>query len=130
MSMGASTFAGVGLNVLLGLKLPKPVRYFYTILIGVVLQLYMYRLAVAHIYLMGLVTFAIISFMPRDVSHKYGVAWVLAYNSALFLYFYITCYGCWQMNVTTYTMILMTKLWGLVIAVHDGVVEEAKLTDS
>ena len=130
ISMGASTFAGVGLNVILGLKLPREVRYLYAIIVGIILQIYMFRWATIHIYIMGLVTFVIIGYGMRGVAERIAIAWVLLYNSALFLYFFITCYGCWEMNVTTYTMILMTKLWGFAWACKDGYTHKQNLTES
>ena len=76
------------------------------------------------------VSFLMMTYLPRDIQNKLVTGWVIAYNSALFLYFMITCFGCWNMDVTTYIMMLTAKLWGLAWAVKDGYVHKQNLSES
>ena len=128
--MGAAMFTGVGLNVILGLNLPKAVRYSYTIGLGVFLQIFLYRWQAIHIYIMSGMSFLMFTYLPRDLSHILVTGWVAIYNSALFLYFMITCFGCWNMDVSTYTMMLTAKLWGLAWALRDGYNHKQNLSES
>lgn len=57
------------------------VRKLFSTLVGLYLQVFMYRWTVYHIYIMAYVGYAILLYMPRDVSHKAMMAWSLGYLS-------------------------------------------------
>lgn len=66
LNMGVSTFVGIGLNVILGLNLPRFVRYTYIIATGIFLQCFMYRWQSIHIFIMAGVSFLCMTYLPRD----------------------------------------------------------------
>ena len=58
--------------------------------------------------------------MPRNTQHKYVLAYLVAYLSAQHIYSMYSDFGGYNMDVRTYTMLLMIKLWGLTFAYKDG----------
>lgn len=128
--LGLSSISGISLNALAGLKVSRNTRLVVMVSMGTFFQLLMFRMEVLHIYFMSAVAYLMLLYLPRDVSHKTITAWVLAYNSVLHLKNMINCYGCYQMDVLTYLMILMSKLWALGWAYRDGSIPEEKLTES
>lgn len=119
----------IGVFINLCLKAPA-VRHLFNIVVGIFLQVYMFRWQVGHIFLMAYVSYAIMMFAPRATQHKYNVAWLFGYM----LYQHISAmlheYGGYNMDVTTHTMLEVTKLWGLAFAFKDGMAAKNELSDA
>ena len=96
------------------------VRHLYTITIGVLIQLYMFGIDILHVVLMSAVAYAMMKFLDRNQQHKFVMAWVLAYLSCSHLHSVIYKFGSYDMNVTTYTMLLVCKLSALAFCYKDG----------
>jgi len=103
-------------------------RHIYTITIGVCIQLYMFSSGILHVVLMAGVAYVMMKFLKRDEQQKYVMAWVLAYLSCSHLYSVIYKFGSYDMNITTYTMLLVCKLSALAFCYKDGGMKEEDLT--
>ena len=57
------------------------------------------------------------------------MGWVLFYLSCSHLYSVIYKFGSYDMNITTYTMLLVCKLSALAFCYKDGGMDESKLTE-
>ena len=88
-------------------------RHLFTMCIGIVMQLYLYGFAVGHVVLMTVVSYAMMIFMPRDKSAPAVMFWVLAYLSHQHLTQLLYNFGGYEMEVTSYTMLLVCKLSSL-----------------
>ena len=62
--MMLAQIAGLGLNYVVP-RVPL-YRYIYSITLGVLLQMFMFREAVWHIYLMAYVCYALMAFLPKE----------------------------------------------------------------
>ena len=103
-------------------------RHMYNIVLGASLQIFMFRDTVYHIYIMAYSTYFLMSMFPRETQHKYVIGFLLAYMSGQHCWAMYTDFGGFKMDVTTYTMILVTKLWGLTFAFKDGYMDMKQLT--
>lgn len=65
---------------------------------------------------------------PRDKQHIPNMIFVFGYMSGQQINSMINDWGGFNMDVTTYTMILVVKLWGLGWAYRDGGMKDDKLT--
>lgn len=88
-------------------------RHLFTMSIGILMQLYLYGFAVGHVVLMTVVSYAMMMFMPRDKSAPAVMLWVLAYLSYSHLTQLLYNFGGYEMEVTSYTMLLVCKLSSL-----------------
>lgn len=95
-------------------------RHLFNIVVGINLQVYMYRHEVVHIFLMAYLSYAIMIFTPRRDQHKYCTTFLIIYMLFQHLNSMITDYGGYHMEVTAHTMLEMTKIWGLTWALRDG----------
>ena len=102
----------------------------YQLLTGFFLQLYMYRDSFYHVYIMMTVTYIIMAFLPRRDQAKVNMVFVLGYLSSQHIHSMMTDFGGYSIEITTYTMILVAKLWGLGYAYRDGGDKEEDLTPS
>jgi lysophospholipid acyltransferase len=105
-------------------------RYLFSLIMGLFLQFYMFRSAVYHIYLIAFVAFILMKQFPRDSQQKYVCTFLMAYLSCQHIYAMHHDFGGFSMDVSTYTMILVTKLWGLSWAYKDGGLITSKLNES
>lgn len=104
-------------------------RHLFNIVVGITLQVYMYRWEVWHIFFMGYVSYAIMVFTPRAQQHKYCTAFLFIYMLGQHIKSMIFDYGGYHMEATAHTMLEMTKLWGLSWALRDGFVAQTKLSE-
>lgn len=65
--------------------------------------------------------------LPRNFQHKAVFVFVMLYLSGSHIYRMIVNFGGWEMDITTYTMILTAKLSALAFCYKDGGEEEEKL---
>ena len=102
-------------------------RHLYATIAGFLLQLYMFREGVVHVFLMTAVTYLMMNVLPRTFQHKAVFVFVMAYLSGSHIYRMITNFGGWDMDITTYTMILTAKLSALAFCYKDGGLSNDKL---
>lgn len=76
---------------------------------------------------MTLITYFMMVALPRNFSHKVVFGFVLAYLSFSHIYRMITNFGGYDMDITTYTMILTAKLSSLGFCYKDGGEKEEEL---
>ena len=69
---------------------------------------------------MTAVTYIMMIALPRNFQNKVVMGFVLAYLSGSHIYRMVTNYGGWDMDITTYTMILTAKLSALSFCYKDG----------
>ena len=80
----------------------------------------MFREGVLHIYIIAFVSYLLMLYIPRNEQHYAVMAWSMGYLSVHHVYIIIYVYGGYNMDVTTYTMLLVTKVWALAWAFRDG----------
>ena len=103
-------------------------RYLFNMLCGVFLTTYMFRETSHFIFLEALGAYLVMNFFPREKQQYYTVGFVIACLSSMHARQMYLDYGGYKMDVTSYTMILTTKLWGLSWAYHDGGKDTKELT--
>ena len=116
------------LGVLLNLLFKSAVsRHLFSTITGFLLQLYMFRGQVIHPIMMTVITYLMRRLLPRKFQHKAVFAFVMLYLSGSHIYRMITNFGGWDMDITTYTMILTAKLSALGFCYKDGGEKEEDL---
>jgi hypothetical protein len=71
--------------------------------------------------------YSLMHILPRNEQHKYNFVFVLLYLSGSHIYRMWTNFGGWEMDITTYTMILTCKLSALSFCFKDGGESDEKL---
>jgi hypothetical protein len=102
-------------------------RHLYATITGFLLQLYMYRSQIGHPLAMTLITYAMMNFLPRNKQNKWVFVFVMAYLSGSHIYRMWVNFGGWDMDITTYTMILTCKLSALGYCYADGGLKDEDL---
>ena len=90
----------------------------------------MFRFAVYHIYLISIIAYFMMTQLPRSSQQKYVCGFLMTYLSCQHIYSMVFDFGGFNMDITTYTMILVTKLWGLSWAYKDGAEISSKLNEA
>ena len=104
-------------------------RHIYNIVLGILLQLYLYGLTgIFHVVLMTVVAYAMMLFMPRQSQAFYVMLWVLFYLSCLHFDQMINRFGSYDMDITSYSMLQVCKLSALAYCYKDGGTDAAKLS--
>lgn len=103
------------------------IRHLFATIFGIIIQIYMYRDQVVHVFAMTLVTYFLMNVLPRNQQHKAVFVFVLGYMSAQHIQSMLTNFGGWDLNVTTYTMILAAKFSALGFCYKDGGEKEENL---
>jgi len=80
----------------------------------------MFRETTYHVYIYASVAYAIMNLLPRNQQHYVMMVFLLAYMSSQHIYAMLTDFGGFNMDITTYTMILVCKLWMLSWTYRDG----------
>ena len=80
----------------------------------------MYRGQIVHPILMTVISYIMMQVLPRKSQGKWVFLFVLAYLSCSHIYRMVTNFGGWDMDITTYTMILTAKLSALAFCFGDG----------
>jgi len=89
------------------------IRHLYSITLGVLIQLYIFGFGILHVILMSAVAYAMMKFLPRDKQAPYVMIWVLLYLSYSHLNTLLYNFGGYEMDITSYTMLLVCKLSAL-----------------
>jgi lysophospholipid acyltransferase len=101
-------------------------RHLFATITGFLLQAYMFRESVIHPFIMMLVTYLMMLLLPRNVQHKAVFVFVMGYLSGSHIYRMYTKFGGWDMDISTYTMILTAKLSALAFCYKDGGAKDEK----
>jgi hypothetical protein len=94
-------------------------RYLYSTICGLLLQLFVYRSYMLPIYLQHLIVFALIRLLPRRCGAIVTFE-AMFFLSATHAYEYVTNYGGWRMNAVGLLMILVCKYSLLAYNLQDG----------
>ena len=105
------------------------VRHMLTILIGILFQTYLYGFGILHVVFMAGVAYLVMMLMPRHKQAPVVMAWVLAYLSYSHLDALLNHFGDYQMDITSYTMLLVCKLSALAYCYQDGATDPEKLNN-
>ena len=100
------------------------VRHLFTTVIGIFIQLYVYRADMVHVLLMTGVAYLMMLVFPRQMQAKFVMAWVLLYLSGQHMYNMLFAFGEYKLDITTYTMLLVCKLSALAYCYQDGGVKD------
>lgn len=95
-------------------------RHLFAMMTGFLLQLYMFRGQFYHPLLMAFITYLLMNVLPRNFQHKAVFVFVLLYLSGSHIIRMIQNFGGWDMDITTYTMILTAKLSAMAFCYKDG----------
>ena len=95
-------------------------RHAYSIIVGIVMQTFMYRLGSAHYYILGAIVWVILTIFNRQ-----RVAWIvmvvsMTYLSVRHIYRMINDYGGWSMDDTLFLMPLVARISSLGFVYADG----------
>lgn len=88
-------------------------RHIYSIVVGLLIQSYVYGFDMVHVFLISGVAYAIMNLAPRQKQAPMVMFWVLAYLSYNHLYMLLYHYGAFAMDITSQTMLLVCKLSSL-----------------
>ena len=89
------------------------IRHIYNILLGILIQIYLYGFEFIHVIVMTVMAYAIMMGLPRHRQAWYVMYWVLGSLSFQHLYGMYYFFGVFRMDVTSYTMLLTCKLSSL-----------------
>ena len=103
-------------------------RLWYSLLMGFVVQIYVYRSYVYPVYIQHLIAFALIKFKGPKVG-KLVTFQSLAFLSCYNFYEIYTNYGGWTMNASAMLMILVCKYSLLAYNIEDGQLDESAMTE-
>lgn len=78
---------------------------------------------------MVLVSYVLMLVLPRKLFRSVNLAWVLGYLSVQHIYRMMTNWGGWDMDVTTFTMLLTCRLWSVGFVICDGTADEKYLNE-
>ena len=104
------------------------VRHLFQTILGFTIQVFMFRDTVYHVYIIATVAYLLMLLLPRNQQHKAVMVFVMGYLSCQHINAMLTDFGGFNMDITTYTMLLVVKLWGLGWAYRDGGMADADLT--
>lgn len=108
---------GAILNVLVR---GKTARHLFSFLTGFLLQLFMYRDQFWHTLIMTFVSYAMMIALPRHKQARFVFLFVMGYLSYQHIYRMIKNFGGYDMDITTFTMVLTAKLSALAYCYKDG----------
>lgn len=121
-------YIGYPLGIILNLFVRgKKMRHLYSFLTGFLLQVFMYREQFWQSLAMTFVTYAIMNFFPRKIQARYVFIFVMGYLSCQHLYRMYANFGGYDMDITTFTMVLTAKLSALAYCYKDGGEQDEKL---
>jgi lysophospholipid acyltransferase 1/2 len=105
------------------------IRHLFQAVLGFTIQIFMFRGTVYHIYIIATVAYLMMLLLPRNIQHKFVMVFVMGYLSSQHIYSMMNDFGGFNMDITTYTMLLVVKLWGLGWAYRDGGMDDKELTN-
>ena len=123
----------VGMASLIPLSLPlrymnNQVKFWYSLILGFVLEIWVYDMSIYPIFLQHLIVWTIIQKKSRNCGKIVTVESIL-YLSGYHLYEIIWNYGGWSMNALALMMVLVCKYSLFAYNIQDGLTEEEKLNE-
>lgn len=103
-------------------------RHLYAIVWGVLIQLYMFGAGVLHVLLISGVVYLMMLLLPRKSQARLVMWFVLAYLSGQHIYRMWYDFGGFNLDITTFTMLLVCRLSALAYCYQDGAETPDKLT--
>lgn len=104
-------------------------RHLYATILGVLIQLYMYGDGIKHSFILSIVVYIMMQALPRKNQANYVMFFVLAYLSGQHIYRMLDNFGGFDLDITTFTMLLICKLSALAFCYKDGAEKEEDLTE-
>ena len=103
-------------------------RHAYSIIVGIIIHLFMFRGGVVHFWGLGVVVYTILSFIDKK-----KLPWVvfivcLMHISAMHIYRLLFDFGNWTIDSTTFLMPLVSRLSSLGFVYADGAKDETELS--
>ena len=74
------------------------------------------------------VSYILMTVLPRKTYKTMNLVFVLSYLSISHIYRMMTNWGGWDMDITSYTMLLTCRLWSIGFVVRDGEKKEEYLS--
>lgn len=105
----------------------KVLRHAYSIILGVMLHIFMFRISAVHFYILSALVTLAMAVWPREKQGLYVFALSMGYLSCSHLYRMFTDYGGWSMDSTTFLMPLVCRLSSVGFCFADGAKEEKEL---
>ena len=102
-------------------------RHLFSFITGFLLQAFMYREQFFHTLLMTFITYAMMIALPRHKQARFVFIFVMAYLSFQHIYRMYKNFGGYDMDITTFTMVLTAKLSALAYCYKDGAEKDDKL---
>ena len=96
------------------------VRHLFNVVVGLLIQYYVYRDGVLHVLLLTTVAYLLMALLPRDQQPKYVMTWVLGYLTLNHLHRMYTDFGGFGLDISTFNMLQVCKLSGLAFCYKDG----------
>ena len=108
--------------------LPKSIRYWYSLILGFILQCWVYRISILPVFLQNWIVFTLI----KKKGPKCG--WLVTIESMIYLsgyhiYDLFYNYGGYTMHAIALMMILVCKYSLLAYNIEDGSLPDDKVTD-
>jgi hypothetical protein len=103
------------------------IRHFFNIIVGFMLEIYVYQEAAIHVWILTGVAYLLMVVLPRKVQANAVMAWVLTHLT----YTHIQRLGndnALALEITTVTMLQVCKLSALAFCYQDGCTNPEKLT--
>jgi len=104
-------------------------RHLYATILGLLIQLYMYGEGIKHSFVLSIVVYAMMCLLPRKKQAMYVMFFCLAYLSGQHIYRMFENFGGFDLDITTFTMLLICKLSALAYCYEDGGKLQDKLTE-
>lgn len=102
-------------------------RHLFAAITGFLIQLFMYREQFWHTLVMTFVSYAIMIALPRHKQARFVFIFVMGYLSYQHISRMIKNFGGYDMDITTFTMVLTAKLSALAYCYKDGAEKDEKL---
>lgn len=78
---------------------------------------------------MSVGSYVLMVVLPRHTYKNVNVFFVLTYLSVQHIYRMMVNWGGWEMDVTTFTMLLTCRLWSVGFVIADGATDDKKLNE-
>lgn len=104
-------------------------RHLYSIVVGVILHLFMFRDGVIHFWGLGIAVYVIMSVMDRKSQRWVVFTVCLTHLSVMHIYRLLFDFGNWSLDATTFLMPLISRLSSLGFVYADGQKEDKDLTE-
>ena len=104
----------------------KWARHAYSIIVGALLHVFVFRWGVLHFWALDLAVYLLLTFMNRKQQPWVVFTVCMVHLSAMHIHRVIYDYGGWSMDATTFLMPLISRLSSLGFCYADGASEETK----